>query len=183
MKTELNAVSKTKIIVTVGVFSAIAFVLQLIGSFMGLKIGGFLEIELSDVPALILAMAYGPLSGVLVELIKNVLHCAVTSTGWVGELANFVIGGILCFTSGIIYKHKKTYKTALLSLICATLLMTAAGVLVNKFIMLPMYMPSAESDYVNKLVIGTIMPFNLIKGLIISAITLLLYKRISKVIK
>ena len=169
--------------VTVGVFSAIAFLLQLFGSFAGLKVGGFLEVELSDVPALILAMAYGPLAGVLAELIKNLLHLTMTSTGGIGELANFVIGGILCFSAGIIYKRRKTYKTALMSLIYATLLMTAAGVLVNKFIMLPLYMPGAEAAYVNKLIIGTIMPFNLVKGIVISGITLLLYKRISKVIK
>ena len=70
MKTQVNTtlrrVPKTKMIVTVGVFSAIAFMLQMIGSFMGLKIGGFLEIEFSDVPALILALAYGPLAGVLI---------------------------------------------------------------------------------------------------------------------
>ena len=183
MNTELNTIPKTKLTVTVGVFSAIAFILQLIGSFIGIKVGGFLEVEFSDVPALILAMAYGPLAGIMVELIKNVLQCAVTSTGFVGEFANFVIGGILCFAAGIIYKRKKTYKRALISLICATLLMTASGMAVNSFIMLPLYMPDADPADVNRLVVSVIMPFNLIKGLVISGVTVLLYKRISKVIK
>lgn len=183
MRTELKTISRTKLIVTVGVFSAIAFLLQLIGSFIGLKVGGFLEVEFSDVPALILAMAYGPVAGMSVEFVKNLLHLAVTSTGGVGELANFVIGGILCFAAGIIYRYKRTYKGALLSLLSATLLMTAAGMGVNKFIMLPLYMPNAEEAFVNNLLITVIMPFNLIKGIVISGVTVLLYKRISRVIK
>lgn len=187
MKTQVNTtlrrVPKTKMIVTVGVFSAIAFMLQMIGSFMGLKIGGFLEIEFSDVPALILALAYGPLAGVLIELIKNLLHCAVTSTGFVGEFANFVICGILCLTAGIIYKYNRTYKGAIIALACATVTMSIAGMAANKFIMLPLYMPNAEPAVVAKLIFATILPFNIAKGIVLSIITMLLYKRISKIIK
>lgn len=187
MKTEANTnvrkIPKTKILVTVGVFSAIAFILQMVGSFIGLKIGGFLEVEFSDVPALILALAYGPLAGVLIELIKNLLHCAVTSTGFVGEFANFVICGILCFTAGIIYKYNRTYKGAVISLICATVTMAIAGMAANKFIMLPLYMPDAEPAVVAKLIFATILPFNIVKGIVLSIITMLLYKRISKIIK
>lgn len=187
MKTEANTnvrkIPKTKMLVTVGVFSAIAFILQMVGSFIGLKIGGFLEVEFSDVPALVLALAYGPLAGVLIELIKNLLHCAVTSTGFVGEFANFVITGILCFTAGIIYKYNRTYKGAVISLICATVTMAAAGMAANMFIMLPLYMPNAEPAVMAKLVLGTILPFNIVKGIVLSIITMLLYKRISKIIK
>lgn len=179
----LKKIPRTKMIVTVGIFSAIAFILQLIGSFVGLKVGGFLEIEFSDIPALIVALAYGPLSGILVELVKNILHCAVTSTGFVGEFANFVINGILCFVAGIIYKNKRTYKGAILALFIATVMMSAAGILVNRYVMLPMYMPDAPKEVIYTLVMGTILPFNIAKGFVISLITVLLYKRISKIIK
>ena len=66
--------NRTKLVVVVGIFSAIAFILQVIGSMMGIKVGGFLEIEISDLPALIVSLAYGPLFGVLVEFIKNILQ-------------------------------------------------------------------------------------------------------------
>lgn len=187
MKIEANVttrkISKTKMIVTVGVFSAIAFMLQMIGSFIGLKIGGFLEVELSDIPALILSLAYGPLAGVLIELVKNILHCAVTSTGFVGEFANFVISGILCFTAGIIYKYKKTYKGAVVALICATITMAIAGMAVNRFVMLPLFMPDAAPEFMMNLVVTTILPFNIVKGIVLSIITMLLYKKISRIIK
>jgi riboflavin transporter FmnP len=69
----MKKASNTKKIVMVGTFSAIAFVLQMVGSMMGLKVGGFLEIEFSDLPALIVTFAYGPVAGILVELLKNFL--------------------------------------------------------------------------------------------------------------
>lgn len=180
---ETAKITKTKKLVTIGIFSAIAFMLQMIGSFIGLKIGGFLEVEFSDVPALIIAMAYGPLAGVLIELIKNLLHCTVTSTGFVGEFSNFVNCGILCFTAGIIYKYNKTYKGAIVSMFIAAVTFTAAGILTNRFIMLPLYMPSASTADMMKLVLSTIVPFNFVKGIVLAIITVLLYKRISKIIK
>ena len=81
----------TKNISRIGALSAAAFILQLLGSVIGLKVGGFLEIEISDLPALIGTFAMGPAAGVIIEFVKNVLHCAITSTGFVGEFANFVI--------------------------------------------------------------------------------------------
>jgi len=179
----LKKIPRTKMVVTVGIFSAIAFILQLIGSFIGLKVGGFLEIEFSDIPALIVALAYGPLSGILVEFVKNILHCAVTSTGFVGEFANFIINGILCLVAGIIYNNKKTYKGAIIALLAATVMMSLAGILVNRYIMLPLYMPDAPREVIYGLVMGTILPFNIAKGFVISLITFFLYKRISKIIK
>ena len=175
--------SKTKTYVTVGVFSAIAFVLQVIGSMMGLKIGGFLEIEISDLPALIMALAFGPVAGVLTELIKNLLHCSMTSTGFVGELANFVINGTLCFVAGMVYKYNKTRKGAVIAMLCGTIAMVTAGILANLFIMLPLYMPTAPFGTKMNLVMFTILPFNLARGLVLSLITFFIYKKISPIIK
>ncbi len=179
MKTATN----TKKIVMIGTFSAIAFMLQMIGSMMNLNVGGFLEIELSDLPALIVAFAYGPVSGVLVEFLKNLLHCFVTSTGLVGEFANFVINGVFVATAGIIYKYHKNFKGAVISLIVATIAMAVAGIFVNLYVMLPLYMPDAPISSVMPLVLGTILPFNLVKGVVISVITMLIYKKISPILK
>ena len=175
--------NKTKMYVSVGVFSAIAFILQVIGSFMGLKVAGFLEIEISDLPALIMAFAFGPLAGVLTEFIKNLLHTTMTSTGFVGELANFVINGTLCLVAGLLYKKNKTRKGAAIALVSATFFMAIAGVLVNLYIMLPLYMPTAPFETKLNLVLYTIFPFNIVRGLSISLITFLIYKKISPIIK
>ena len=169
--------------VSIGVFSAIAFVLQVIGSMMGLKVSGFLEIEISDLPALIMALAFGPVAGVFTELVKNLLHCTMTSTGFIGELANFVINGTLCAVAGLVYRKNKTRKGAVIALLVATLSMAVAGVLANLFIMLPLYMPTAPFDVKLNLVLFTILPFNIVRGLVLSLITFLIYKKISPMIK
>lgn len=173
----------TKKVVVVGIFSAIAFMLQMLGSIIGLKVGGFLEIEFSDLPALIISMAYGPLVGVLIELVKNLLHCAVTTTGFVGEFANFAVNGIFCFVAGSIYKRHKTFKTAIISLLLGVIAMVVGGLFTNLFVMLPLYMPQAEFSAKLSLVLGLIVPFNAVRGLVLVLITSLLYKRISRVIK
>ena len=170
---------KVKKMVMVAVFSAISFALQMIAPFP--KVGGFLEIEFSDLPALILAFAYGPVAGILVEFVKNLLHCFVTSTGFVGEFANFVVNGIFVTTAGLIYMNNKTFKTAILSLVAATVAMAVAGVFVNLYIMLPMFKIPEELRL--GLTMGTIFPFNLVKGAVTSLITMLIYKRISPIIK
>ena len=179
----MRKIGTTKFIVYVGIFSAIAFILQFIGSMMGLKVAGFLEIEFSDLPPLILTFYFGPLAGVLTELVKNLLHLFVTSTGGVGELANFVMNGTMCFVAGIIYKHIKTFKGAVLSLSVGTVAMAVAGVLANLYIMLPLYMPAADFTQKFQLVTYTILPFNILKGIVTSILALLLYKRVSKAIK
>ena len=178
----MKKASNTKKIVMVGTFSAIAFVLQLIAPFP--KIGGFLEIEISDLPAIILAFAYGPASGILCELFKNILHgLFFTSTGYVGELANFVINGAFVAVAGIIYKYRKNFKWAIISLVAATLAMAIAGIFANLYIMLPLYMPTAPLSAKMNLVLATILPFNLVKGIGISVITMLIYKKISPILK
>ena len=174
-----KSLNRTRLYVFVGVFSAMAFLLQMLGSMMGLKVGGFLEIEFSDLPALIIAFAYGPLAGVLCELIKNLLHCFMTSTGYVGELANFVINGTFCLVAGLIYQRNKNFMGAVLSLIFASLAMAVAGIFANLYIMLPLYMASAPFGAKMNIVLYTILPFNIVKGIVISLITLLTYKKIS----
>ncbi len=170
-------------IVKVGVFSAIAFVLQVIGSMMSIKVAGFLEVEISDLPAMIISLAIGPLAGVGVEFIKNLLHSFMTSTGFVGELANFVINGVFVFVLGALYRKNKTKKGAIISLAVATLALAVIGVFVNMFIMLPLYMPNADVYQRLNLALYTIAPFNLVRGTALSLITIFIYKRISGILK
>ncbi len=179
----MRKASNVKKVVMIGTFSAIAFVLQMLGSMMGLKVGGFLEIEISDLPALIISFAYGPVAGILVEFLKNALHCFASSTGFVGELANFVMNGTLVGVAGLVYKFNKTFRGAIVSLIVGTISLAVAGILANLFIMLPLYMPQASFDAKMNLVLATILPFNLVRGAALSVITMLIYKRISPILK
>ncbi len=179
----MNKTTNTKFIVVVGVFSAIAVLLQYLGSAVGIKVGGFLDVEISDLPALILSFFYGPLAGVLCEAIKNLLHLAISHTGFVGELANFVINGTMCFVVGIIYKHNRTFKGAVISLIAGTLVMAFSGILVNLYIMLPLYMKDAPFETRLSLAHSLIFPFNIAKGMVISIITMLVYKRVGRLIR
>lgn len=179
----MKKASNTKKIVMVGTFSAISFILQMLGSIMGIKVGGFLEVEISDLPALVISFAYGPSAGILVELLKNFLHCFFTSTGFVGEFANFVINGTFVGVAGVIYKLHKTFKGAVCSLIAATVSMAIAGIFANLYIMLPLYMPTAPMSVKMNLVLAIILPFNLVKGVATSVVTMLIYKRISPILK
>lgn len=179
----MKKASNTKKTVMVGTFSAIAFTLQMLGSFMGLKVGGFLEIEVSDLPALIISFAYGPVAGILVEFFKNLLHCFFTSTGFVGEFANFVINGTFVGVAGLVYKFIKSFRGAILSLIIATITLVIAGIFANLYIMLPLYMPNAPLSAKMNLVLATILPFNAVRGVALSVITMLIYKKISPILK
>lgn len=170
-------------IVKVGVFSAIAFVLQVIGSMMSIKVAGFLEVEISDLPAMIISFAMGPLAGVMVELIKNLLHTTMTSTGFVGEFANFAINGTFVFVLGALYRRKRTKKGAIISLAIATVALVIIGVFINVFIMLPLYMPNADFIGRLNLALYTIAPFNFARGAVLSLITIFIYKRISGILK
>lgn len=178
-----NVSKSTNLTVKLGVFSAIALVLMFF-EFPILPFYSFLKIDLSDVPALISAFAFGPLAGIVVEAIKNVLITVVrgTQTGGIGELANFIIGASFIGTAGLIYKQKKTKKTALISLAAAIVIMSAIGVLANYFVLIPLYFKALPADQIIKYLVYGIIPFNLIKGFLISAVTLVIYKRVSVLI-
>ena len=174
---------KTRKIVIIGMLSAFAFLLQVLGSVMSLKVAGFLEIEFSDLPAVIGALAYGPIVGVLIEFIKNLLHLSITSTGFVGEFANFVMNGMYVFAIGMFYKFNKTKSGAYIALLMGVLAMAIGGAVANLYIMLPLYMSSAPFVAKLNLVLYTITPFNIVKGIVIGLITLAIYKRISPFLK
>ena len=180
----------TKNISRIGALSAAAFILQLLGSVIGLKVGGFLEIEISDLPALIGTFAMGPAAGVMIELVKNILHCAITSTGFVGEFAAGCGGGVEnlggkgsvgCVEGGT-GKWGNTTRGAALGMTAAVFAMTAAGVVTNLYIMLPLYMPTADFGTKLSLVLSMITPFNLCKGAALSLITFLSYKKLKPII-
>ena len=173
---------RTRFIAVCAMLSAMAVVLQLMAAVIP-KVGGFLDIEFSDLPAIIGTLALGPLCGVIIEAVKNIVHCAFTTTGFVGELANFVVNGTFVLVLGLIYKSHKTKKTAIVGFAAATAVYTLAAMAANYFLMFPLYMPEASNDVVWEIILSTVTPFNIVKGIVLSVITLLVYKKLSPIIK
>ena len=187
----------TRMIVCVGMLAAISTILMLFEFPLPFLAPGFYELDFSEVPILIGAFALGPVAGTVVELIKNVLQALSTSTGGIGELANFLMGASLVFTAGLIYKQKKTRKMAVVSGVAGSVAMGIMAAIMNYFVLLPMYQIFMPIDQViasfaevipfihTKLdvVLYSALPGNILKGLIVSVITMLVYKRVSPAMK
>lgn len=186
----------TRMLVSIAMLSAVSIVLSYIKITPPLS-PSFAKMDISDFPALIAAFTFGPISGVTVELIKNAFGLLSTATGGVGELANFLIGASMALASGIIYQYNKTRQGAVLSLLAGSMFMAIVGAIVNFFILLPLYstfMPmdaliqsfSAFIPFIKTrldIVLDSTIPFNLVKGLLISIITFVIYKKLSPILK
>lgn len=186
------SIQNVRMLTMTAVLSAIAFVLAFFEFPVPLS-PSFARMDLSDLPALIGAFAYGPVSSVLIELVKNALQLLTSSTGGIGELANFIMGSSFVVAAGLIYKHHKTKKTAILACLIASVIMGVVATVVNYFILLPVFEAFMPLDQLiasfskfmpfikTKLdvVLFNAFPFNLLKGIGISIVTMLLYKRLT----
>lgn len=187
--------TKTNKLTVTAIMSAMASVLMFL-DFPIPFFPPFLKMDVSNIPAIICAFAIGPLWGVAVELIKNLVHMTASRTGFVGELSSFIVGTAFVLPSAIIYRKNHTKIGAILGLTIGTLSMTIIGVLSNYFIILPFYskiMPFDKiielsamangfiTDKITLLLYG-ITPFNILKGTIISIITLFIYKPLSPIL-
>ncbi len=183
-------------LVSLAMLSAVSVALSFVEVTMPLS-PSFVKLDVSDFPALLAAFTFGPLAGVMVELIKNLIGLLSTGTGGIGELANFIIGGAMAFSAGIIYRRRRTLKGALLALVCGSIVMAIVGGVVNYFILLPLFSSFMPMDTIiasfgmfipiikTKLdvILYSTIPFNLFKGALISVVTFLLYKRLSPLMK
>lgn len=165
-----------------GILSAIAFVLMFF-EFPIPLFPEFLKVDLSDIPAIFGAFAMGPLAGIGIEFVKNVLHFLVKSTtGGIGEMANFTCGAVLVLSSGLIYKMKREMKFAIIGIFVGIVTMAFAMSLFNYFVFIPMFYPEMPKDAVLALIKTAIFPFNLVKGVIAGVIALLAFKGLMPVI-
>ena len=194
-----NKFLTTRTMVVTAILGAVAGLLMLAELPLTFVAPNFYKLDLSELPVMIGTFALGPVAGVLIELIKILVKFVIkgTSTGGVGELANFLIGCAFVIPAGILYQMKKTKQRALLGLALGTLTMALAGMLMNALVLLPFYskmMPletiislgAAIFPQVNSVwsfALWCVVPFNLIKGIVISALTMFLYKRVSRLIK
>lgn len=201
MKSEIsvNQRGSAKVIAKVGVLSAVATVLMLF-DFPLWFAPNFYQLDFSEVPVLLGAFALGPVAGIAIEFVKILINFVLngTDTGGIGEFANFVVGCSFIIPAGYIYKHKKSFSTAIVAMLVGTLGLTIVGSIMNYYLLLPVYaavygapiqafidMGNLLNPYITDLktlVLYAVVPFNLFKGVVVSAITLLIYKRISPIL-
>ena len=177
--------------------SAVAFALMFFEFSIPFLVPSFIQMDLSELPALIGAFAMGPWYGVIICLNKNLIHLLITTTGGVGELSNFILGAAFVLPAGLIYQRKKTKKNAVIGSVLGAAFMALLSVASNYFIVYPVYtaflpmdtilamyqeiLPSA--DTLLKCLVIFNMPFTFVKGMLSVIITLLIYKHISPIIK
>ena len=192
-----SQVNVRKMTVT-AMLSAIAFVLMFLDTAVPIM-PSFIKLDLSELPALVASFALGPVYGVVVCLIKNLLHLLMTTTGGVGELSNFILGAAFVLPAGLIYQHKKTKKNAILGAIIGALTMAVISFPSNLFIVYPVYynfmpkdvivsayqalVPFANIDSIIKCLLFFNVPFTFVKGLISAIITILIYQPIRPLLK
>ena len=191
----------TRKIVVIGMFSALSTILMLLEFPVPFAPPMIYKLDFSELPALIGAFAFGPVTGVMIEFIKIVLKTLIkgTSTAFVGELANFIIGCSFVLPASSIYMIKKKKSTAVISCIVGTLVITVCGSLFNALYLLPTFasmfhtdlnaiveMGMAVNKYVTdvpKFTLFIVAPVNLLKGFMVSIPTLLIYKPLSPILK
>lgn len=185
----------TRKITVTAMLSAVAAVLMML-EFPVPLMPGFIKMDISELPALLASFSLGPIYGVAVCLVKNLIKLFTTNTGGVGELANFTIGLFFVLPAGLIYKFRKTRGGAVAACLIGALVMAAASLPINYFITYPVYtkfMPidaiigayQAIRPGVNGLLECLItfnMPFTFVKGLIDAILCFLIYKPLSPIL-
>ena len=199
LKENVNRVSGTKYITVCAMFGALAGVLMLLEIPLFFA-PSFYKIDLSELPVMIGGMYLGPVACVIIELLKILLKLVIkgTTTAFVGDFANFAVGCSLVLPAVIIYHTKKTRARALIGLIVGTIVIAIFGTLFNAVYLLPAFsklygmpldaiigMGTAINSHINSVmsfVFICVFPLNLIKGAVISVLTMILYKHISRLL-
>ncbi len=194
-KTAAGSRKTARFVAKAGILSAVAILLMYLELVLPLM-PTFLKFDFSEIAVLLAAFSMGPLTAILIELIKNLAHLATSATGGVGELANFIIGSFFVGTAGLIYQYQKSRKGAFLGMMIGTLVMTLAASLINYFFMIPFYVNVMGFPFeaiigmsqqvgntwvtsLETLILYVFIPFNLFKGLVVSVIVAVIYKRFS----
>ena len=196
-KPTFSGQSRIRKLVMTALLSALATVLMFV-SFSVPFVPSFIKLDLSELPALIAAFSMGPLSGVAVCLVKNLVNLLFTYSMGVGELCNFLLGVAFVLPAGLIYKKRNDRKGALIGALTGALTMGVISIFINYYLVYPVYakllmsmdvilgMYQAINPKVSNLWQALCFfnaPFTFVKGLISVAITFLIYKRISPLIK
>ncbi|WP_312474398.1 ECF transporter S component [Neobacillus sp.] len=171
--------SKVRVYVSIGMLSSIAYLLMLL-NFPLPPFQNFLLVDFSDIPALIAALIFGPIAGILVEFFKNVLNYIATGsqTGIpIGHIANFLAGILFILPTYYVYNKIKTRKGMTFALILGTMTMAVMMSVLNYFFILPAYTAILHYPDLRNYVVPGILPFNILKGVAMSFVFMLLFTR------
>ena len=187
-------------LVKISILSAIGYILMFISVPLPMLFPEFLKIDISDLTALLGGISLGPMAGITIAFLKNLLQfiTGMSTTGGVGEIANFLIGGSFVFTVSYIYSKKRNIQGVIIGLVSGIVVMTVVGCIANYFIILPFYATIGWSidavvsmgaainpaiDSKMSFIIWMIAPFNILKSGLMSLLTLPMYKKTEKILK
>lgn len=196
----MESSQKTHKLAVAAMLTAAAAVLQFI-EFSIPIMPSFVKLDLSDLPALLGSFALGPWWGALIQLVKNLLHLPFGSSAGVGELCNFLLGGVFVLVAGLVYHHRKTRGSALLGSVLGAAAMALVSLPLNYFFVYPAYVailhfPEEAIISAYEAILGSVahfptanpllncllifnVTFTLVKGLLNVLISFLIYKPLS----
>lgn len=189
---------KVRVLTGTAMLTAIGVILQ----YMEISIPfvpDFIKLDFSDLAELVGAIAFGPVAGVVICFLRNLIHMAASSSAFVGELSNFILGAVFALTAGLIYKKNKTFKGAVLGGVIGALVMAVFSLASNYFLIYPLYysvlgfpeeailgayqliLPKTKNMLQALLIFN--VPFTFVKGLICAAVMTIIYKPLASVLK
>ncbi|HQD91671.1 MAG TPA: ECF transporter S component [Bacilli bacterium] len=196
-------ISLNKKIALTAILSTLATILYMFIKFpLPMLFPSFLDFQVSNLPAIIGGFLLGPVYGSLIVIIRFLIKLPFSSTQYVGELADLIIGLAVVISSSIIYIKNKTRKGALIALTTSTVIWVITSVLLNRYVLVPFYIelffkgdvnafvnickiiPGInEQNYMQKYLVYAVLPFNLLLSISVNLITFFVYKRLSNFIK
>lgn len=188
--------NRIRAVTVTAMLSAVAFVLMFLDFSIPFLIPNFVKMDFSELPALLCTFALGPVWGVVVCLVKNLLHLMITTTAGAGELANFLLGACFVIPAGWLYRSNKNRKRALVGVLVGAVSMAALSIPINYFITYPVYSQFMPIDAIlgmyrelrpsaNGLLECLVIfnaPFTLLKGVLTAGLCLLVYKPLSPIL-
>lgn len=188
----------------IAMFATLAGVLYILDFALPFAFPSFLEFKLSDIPILIGSFTLGPVSGGIIVVVEILIKLVIkgTSTMFVGELSDLVTSCVFAVTAGVIYKRHRTFKGALVGMAIGTLAEVTVAMLINWLVLVPFYVEvffggswaplvgimkplfpaCTKATFYNFYLWASVLPFNLLRCLVAIGVTLLVYKRISRMI-
>ena len=175
----------------IAVLTALSSILFMIS----IPIVAFYSLDLSNLPVLLGAFSMGPVAGLIILGLKSLIGCLTSSTMYVGELADFIMGAAFVLPAALIYQRTKSRKGALIGMITGTVALILAGCLTNAYLLIPFYMkafgmpmeaiigmcaqalPFVDTEL--KVILFVTAPFNLLKGVVLCVLTYMIYKPLS----
>lgn len=195
-----GSVNRTRNMIVAGMLSAVAFILMYIEFPVPMIIPSFIKLDISDLPALLGSFALGPVYGVIISFVKNVLIMLLKGSGsaGIGEISNFILGAVFAFSAGLIYKRHKNIRGAITGSVIGAAIMAVLSIPSNYFVVYPAYvefygmpmnviigMYQAILPIVDSLLECLIIfnvPFTFFKGMLDVAICFLIYKPLSPIL-